>query len=257
MEQGDRAVIRSYDDLIGVLAEDAEALQKKADQKYQWRYVFRRIPLFFGFGLIFFAVCFAIALQEGIGVTAMNAFLHGSSPWVWKNAGGDLYIPSIMIIMLVAVILALLLCSCACKDNKLATRADVKLCQQWNALAALGVASVAVFCGVLACPFPLYLGLAIFASVTLIAMWTDRTLGFTRASERYALFAKRAARLKALLEFRKSKSTVLQEKDLQEVVALFDELALSKYHDTVGDTFFVLKYLERLKLPSPDKKDGG
>lgn len=250
-------MICSYDDLIDVLAKEAEALQKKADQKYQWRYVFRRIPLFFGFGLIFFAVCLAIALQDSIGVTAMNAFLHGFSPWVWKIAGGDLYVPLFIIVMLVAVVLALLLCSCTCADQQPVRSADIKLCRQRNALVALGVNSAAVFCGVLACPFPLYPGLALFASVTLIAMWTDRTLGFTRANERYALFAGRADRLRKLLEFRKSKSTVLKEKDLQEVAALFDELALSKYRDTVGDTFFLLKHLERLKLPGSDKKEGG
>lgn len=257
MEQGDRTVIRSYDDLIGCLTEEEAKLTEKANQQYLWRYVCRRIPLFFGFGLIFFAVCFAIALQESVGVVVMNAFLHGWSPWVWKMLGGSLYFPVFIIVMLVAVVLAFLLCSCVDTDPQSNKGADGKSCRQRNALFALSMSFIAVFCGVLASASPLYPGVAIFASITFIAMWTDRTLGFTRANERYEFFAGRAARLRELLEFRKSNSTVLKEKDLQEVVALFDELALSKYRDTVGDTFFVLKYLEGLKLPSSDKKDGG
>lgn len=249
--------VDSFEALIKHLEDKEKELQQKADRQYQWRYVCRRIPLFFGFGLIFFAVCFAIALQESVGVVVMNTFLHGWSPWVWKIAGGDLYLPLFIIVVLIAVILALLLGSCTCAGQQLARRDDVRSCRQRNALFALGISSVAVFCGVLASPSPLYPGLALFASITFIAMWTDRTLGFTRASERYAFFAKRAKGLKKILVFRASKTTVFKEKDLQEVLALLDDLALSKYQDTVGDTFFLLTYLERWKLPASDKKSGG
>jgi len=269
MEQGERAVIRSYDDLIARLAAEADKLKKKADQQYLWRYVFRRIPLFFGFGLIFFAICFAMTLRREQGVTEMNDFLHGWWCWVLQGVGEELLWRLLVAGVPIAFVLALLFCPCVSSRKQPGEDAsgqgtptpavtdDVNPCGQRIGLLVLAICAVLLFGLVLAHAEPLYLGLSLFASITLIAMWTDRTLGFTRASERNYLFAGRADRLRELLEFRKSKSIELEEKDLQEVAALFDELALSKYRDTVGDTFFLLKHLERLKLPGSDKKDGG
>lgn len=75
MSQNNIKPITNYTELLAVLNATKVELKDKVKETNWLRYTFRRIPLYSATGLIFFAVCLAIAMVDQIGFKVIDHFL--------------------------------------------------------------------------------------------------------------------------------------------------------------------------------------
>ena len=213
------------------------------------RFLFRRIPLFFGSGLIFFGMCFAATFFDNIGMVKIESFLKSINSFEVEWQGG------IFFILLALIFLKECICWCffSLKYDSLSVKDDGECCirnidlnKTFTVLLLLCLLVYGFFI-VISSEFALVFGLTAFSTVTFVAILIDRTLGFTRRNERYALFSSKAKGLSELMRFRKMAGMNFDESYLNECHNFYEDLRMAKYNDTIGDSFYILNQLEKFK----------
>ncbi|KJV32784.1 hypothetical protein VI06_04975 [Aquitalea magnusonii] len=237
--------ITNYKELLTMLANEEESLKLKVKETYWLRYVFRRIPLFAGVGLIFFGVCFAMAMTKEIGFEAVDKFLK--SLLLFDKGCRD-YI----LIVSLALLLARALLPWYFFDRKSINDSNKK--KIWNKFLDKPVTNFLLsgvllsgFSTILASKYPLQFGIAVFSVVTVSSILIDRVLGFTRRNERYQLFCSKALGLQILFRSREKLKIIFSQSHLLECSQFYEELRQSKHNDTVADSFYILSQIEQLK----------
>ncbi|WP_147402472.1 antiviral RADAR system accessory protein RdrD [Aeromonas veronii] len=225
--------INDYTSLISQLKTEQQRLNKKSLESYWLRYTFRRIPLLFGSGFIFFAVCLGMAMFKEIGLNTVNSFLNGLISF---DVGCLNYIFG-------GVLLLLFLRGTIPCGSKYVNTTWHKVITNISLLTL----SLATFFIVIRSQHPLIFGLAVFSFMTIFSILLDRTLGFTRRNERYQLFANRAEGLCILFASRGKLNIEFAESHLLELAQYYEQLRLSKYNDTISDSHYLLAQLEQLK----------
>ncbi|WBA15490.1 antiviral RADAR system accessory protein RdrD [Salinivibrio proteolyticus] len=233
MQQNDTKTITSFDDIITLMNKQSSKLKKKSQQTEWQRHVSRRIPVYAGTVMVFFLICLlmtttkALPLEQvgnllselsnlatsGFGVTALillYALLHGV--YIYKtHTGYNLLKHSLSLgLKLITSLLFLWIISFENKSAALIT------------------------------------GIALFGTVTFSVILADRTLGYTRRNERYDLFSKQAEALAAKYASLKAMpESSFSEQHLNECVAFFEQLRLSKHNDAVSDSFYLINLIEK------------
>ena len=241
--------ITNFDELIQMYEWYASDLKKKDKKSYWLRYLFRRIPLFAGMGLIFFVVCLALTMTETFGLQEIKDFLV-SLRWFDVGCRDWILIGSFVLLLLRSF---LPWSWFAAQDKTKTGRKKWETC--WEKPATLLLLSSVLFGGfswIISQEHALLLGLSFFAIVTVGALLADRTLGFTRRNERYQLFANRAegliveSRSRGKILDKSGKTIQFNEEHLLECSAFFEALRQDKHNATMSDSFYVLRLKERL-----------
>ncbi|MGL4926149.1 MAG: antiviral RADAR system accessory protein RdrD [Plesiomonas shigelloides] len=247
--------INHYTTLITALTSEKERLNRKSNESYWLRYTFRRIPLFFGAGLIFYAACLAMSMVKSIGLQSVNLFITSINSSITPKEGSlisDLitqYVNPhcIYTSLFIALFIMHILIGRKCRTNddfcpgsKLKAITDILLLSL----------SASIFLITIKSESPLIPGLITYLTLAALAILTERMLGFTRRNERYRLFADRAEALVSLFTRRRDFNIEFKESYLIEVFQFQEELQLRKYNDTVADSHYLLTLVEQLKAPS-------
>lgn len=279
--ESDTTSTNKYTNLIEYLSSEQERLKRKSYESYWLRYLFRRIPLFFGAGLIFYTACLAMSLLKVIGLDSVNSFLHSlnasldesivpvlrsitlslgsilSSLLHWLNTHPGSHVTSLIrdfitkdansyhIFVASALLMYIMYIIIHLKCDFFhgcITKAITKT--------LLLSSSTSVFFITINSKAPLIIGFIVFSIITVLGILTERMLGFTRRSERYQLFSDRAKALIFLFTRRRDFNIKFQESYLTEIFQFQEELQLSKYNDTVADSHYLLTLVEKLKAPS-------
>lgn len=233
-------VINNYRNLIKQLSDEKQRLNDKNKNTYWLRYVFRRTPLFLGAGLTFFVTCLLMTMTKEFDLKSMNSLLNNLiTPNIKEHPFISLAIYTFLVIAFIILML---------KPFK--TALGEKAGHKTAYYATTSSLCAAMFFTIIDSEHPLFLGLAVFSTLTLFNLLIDRILGFTRRNERYQLFAGRAEDLCVLFASREKLGIKFQESHLLELAKFYEELRQSKYNDTVADSHYLLTLVEQLKAPS-------
>lgn len=225
-----------FEDMADYLKLYGEKLKDKSQETALLSYLFRRIPLLFGAFLTFFLLCFLVSLSKGMELTLINQWLQSLLPYchyykVW---------------------LVLIFCFtlfCAFFSHVDAARFSWKFWREKTKVVVIHffIKTAAMFCFIfsLEAVQPLIAGGVIMGSVTITGMIINRTLGFTRRYERYQFFSHRANQLAIQFRSLKHLDTPFTELHIRELAAFFEALSSSKREATMGDSFYLLKQLEK------------
>ncbi|MCU7964523.1 MULTISPECIES: antiviral RADAR system accessory protein RdrD [unclassified Shewanella] len=236
MSQNNIKPITNYTELLAVLNATKVELKDKVKETNWLRYTFRRIPLYSATGLIFFAVCLAMAMVDQIGFKVIDQFLK-------QPISLDFNWPEWILGISFLLLLIFLFVSSTKQSDVEALSLLSKFATNSLLLDMLLVGGLVVITS----PYPLQLGLALFSVVTLSAMLIERSLGFTRRNERYQLFASRAEGLCILFASREKLGVPFVESHLLELGQFYEALRLNKHNDTISDSHYLLAQVERLK----------
>lgn len=254
--------ITNFDELTQMYSFHAIDLKNKARESYWLRYLFRRLPLFSGFGLIFFGVCLALAMNNTFSGD-VDDFLH-SLILFEKESCDHILIGSVVLLLLRSFLPWTWFVDKYSKEagaevnnesntkNKTWRKMWTKYVEKPITLLLVLSALISGFSWIISQPHALLLGLGVFSVVTLGSLLADRMLGFTRRNERHQLFASRAEGL--IIESRswekicdKSGNMInFNEKHLLECAAFFEELRLDKHNAAMRDSFYLLRLKEKL-----------
>lgn len=254
--------ITNFDELTQMYSFHAIALKNKERESYWLRYLFRRIPLFSGFGLIFFGVCLALEMNNTFS-GKIEDFFH-SLILFDKGCRDHILIGSVVLLLLRSFLPQTWFVEKHGKEvgaeinnetnaeNKNLHKSRTEYWEKPITLLLVLSALISGFSWIISHPHALSLGLSIFFVVTLGSLLADRMLGFTRRNERYQLFYSRAKGL--IIESRswgkicdESGDMInFNEKHLLECAAFFEELRLDKHNAAVRDSFYLLRLKEKL-----------
>ncbi|HDZ8879958.1 TPA: hypothetical protein RUX67_004039 [Aeromonas dhakensis] len=254
--------ITNFDELTQMYSFHSIALKNKERESYWLRYLFRRLPLFSGVGLIFFGVCLALEMNNMLSGNN-DDFFH--SLILFDKGYRDLILIGSVVLLLLRIFLPQTWFvekygkeEGADTNNESNTKNKTrreKWTEYWEkpiTLVLIFSALISGFSWIISHPHALSLGLSIFSVVTLGALLADRMLGFTRRNERYQLFYSRAKGL--IIESRswgkicdESGNMInFNEKHLLECAAFFEELRLDKHNAAMRDSFYLLRLKEKL-----------
>lgn len=261
-EQKPPRQITNFDELTQMYSFHSIVLKNKARESYWLRYLFRRLPLFSGAGLIFFGVCLALELNNSFSVN-IDDFFH-SLILFDKGCRDIILIGSVVLLLLRSFLPQTWFVEKYGKEtgaeiNNESNAENKNLHKIWTehwekpiTLLLVFSALISGFSWIISHPHALSLGLSIFSVITLGVLLADRMLGFTRRNERYQLFSNRAEGL--IVESRswgkicdESGNMInFNEKYLLECAAFFEELRLDKHNAAVRDSFYLLRLKEKL-----------
>lgn len=261
-EQKPPRQITNFDELTQMYSFHSIVLKNKARESYWLRYLFRRLPLFSGAGLIFFGVCLALELNNSFSGN-IDDFFH--SLILFDNGCRDLILIGSVVLLLLRSFLPQTWFvekygkEAGAEINNENNAKNKNLHKIWTehwekpiTLLLVFSALISGFSWIISHPHALSLGLSIFSVITLGVLLADRMLGFTRRNERYQLFSNRA---KGLIVESRSWGKIcdesgnminFNEKYLLECAAFFEELRLDKHNAAVRDSFYLLRLKEKL-----------
>ncbi len=221
----DENSISNMDDLTNLMRKTEKSLEEKAGETRVMRYIFRRIPLYASAGLIFFALCLLTSFSNKIGMDSVSTWISDVKVFVvaqFFSFFGLLFLRFILMIL----------------------NGENKWYEEFFSL-LLGLSVLITFKCLLVYEHSIIAGLVIYGTVALLATVIDRTLGYTRSNERYLLFSNRAKNMAIMYRSFSKMGVTLREEHIRECGKFFEELQLTKYNDTVGDSFYLLGQLEK------------
>ncbi|WP_145985749.1 hypothetical protein [Aquitalea magnusonii] len=221
----DEDSISNIDDLTKLMHKTEKSLEKKAGETRVMRYIFRRIPLYASAGLIFFALCLLTSFSNEIGMESVSEWILDVKDFIvtqFFSFCGLLFLRFVLMIL----------------------NGKSKWCEEFFSL-LLGLSILITFKCLLVYEHSIIAGLVLYGTVTLLATVIDRTLGYTRSNERYLLFSNRAKNMAIMYKSFSKMGVTLREEHIRECGKFFEELQLTKYNDTVGDSFYLLGQLEK------------
>ncbi|WP_156560001.1 MULTISPECIES: antiviral RADAR system accessory protein RdrD [Aeromonas] len=254
--------ITNFDELTQMYSFHAIALKNKGRESYWLRYLFRRLPLFSGFGLIFFCVCLALEMNNMFS-GKIDDFFH-SLILFDKGFRDHILIGSVVLLLLRSFLPWTLFVDKYGKEagaeiNNESNTKNKTFRKMWTeywekpiTLLLVLSALISGFSWIISHPHALLLGLIIFSVVTFGSLLADRMLGFTRRNERYQLFANRAegliveSRSWGKIDDKSGDMNNFNEKHLLECAAFFEELRLDKHNAAMRDSFYLLRLKEKL-----------
>lgn len=225
-----------FEDMAAYLSEQNEKLWNKSKETELLSYLFRRIPLIFGAFLTFFLLCLLVSLCKGIALTSINQ-------WLQSLQSCFIYHKTWFFVILGFNVFCAFFCHVGAPVNSWKFwRKKIKV-----VIVPFLIQLVAMLCFIfsLAAVQPLIAGAVIMGTVTVTSMLINRTLGFTRRYERYRFFSTRAKQLAIQFRTLEEMEITCTELHVRELAALFEALASSKHNATVGDSFYLLKQLEK------------
>lgn len=240
--------ITSFDELIEMY-EWGKATCQRERQACRWlSYLLRRTSMLAGLGLIFFGVCLALTMTDTFGTKEVNKLLHGLRLF---DAGcrDEILLGSIALLLLRTLL------PYRWFVDKKAKTWRTTWSERWEepiTLLLLSGVLLSGFSWIIAQSDVLFLGLVIFAPVTLGALLVDRTLGFTRRNERYQLFANRAegliveSRSRKAIPDKSGKNIQFNEEHLLDCSVFFEGLRQDKHNATMSDSFYILRLKEQI-----------
>lgn len=233
MQQNDFKTITSFEDIIILMTVQSSELKKKSQGTEWQRHVSRRIPVYAGTVLVFFLTCLLMTTTKALPLEQVGHLLGELS----KFATSGLEVT--MLILFYALIHGVYIYK---------THTGYKLLKHSLSL-GLKLLTGLLFLWIISFEnksAALITGIMLFGTATFSVTLADRTLGYTRRNERYNFFSKQAealatkyASLKAMPE------SSFSEQHLNECLAFFEQLQISKYHDTVSDSFYLLSQIEK------------
>lgn len=233
MQQNDAKTITSFDDIIVLMTAQSSEL-KKMSQRTEWqRHVSRRIPVYAGTVMMFFLTCLLMITTKALPLEQVGQQLGELSKFASSGPGVTMLILLYVLIHGVYIYI---------------THTGYKLLKHSLSL-VLKLITGLLFLWIISFEnksAALITGIMLFGTATFSVVLADRTLGYTRRNERYDFFSKQAealatkyASLKAMPE------SSFSEQHLNECLAFFEQLRLSKYNDTVSDSFYLLSQIEK------------
>ena len=232
MQPNDDEIIKSFDDIIELMKKTSLKLKNKSQETEWQRYVFRRIPVYAGTAMMFFLIYLLMTTIKVMPFDQVSQLLGKLSQFTLSCSGIVLNLPLILLITWFT--------------SKNHTRHKYR-----KALLSLGLKLVttALFIWVISLEnksYSLITGIMLFGTATFSAMLADRTFGYTRRNERYDFFSKQAKMLAIKYDSLKAMpNSSFSEQHLNEYLAFFEQLRISKYNDTVSDSFYLLSQIER------------
>ncbi|MCQ4094519.1 hypothetical protein NOM73_12590 [Erwinia persicina] len=240
--------LTNFAEVIDFLKTGKEDLKNKSEETRLLSYFFRRLPLYFGSVLCFLLILQLMILVKAIELPMMNEQVKSVLPhlrcWVW-----------LAILVLLAVVNLWLrkkqknTASKPSTDEIQSCKKKVSLC--WKKIDCMVVSFIMQLAllfsvaWVLKTPQPVITGIALFGTVAIMAMIVNRTLGYTRRYERYQYFEDRMEQLTVQFNSFQHMNISFTELHIRELAALFEALASSKHNGTMGDSFYLLKQLEK------------
>lgn len=237
--------IDNYSKLIALLTEEKNKLDEKGTKLYCLRYLFRRIPLYMVFGLVYFIMLYIVLLIEAIDIKDLYLWFKGF--FISPN-GINQTCYNVILITIFALILTLpniTLCKqMMCKNSKI--EYFYYFIKIVFSITMIMITLFLIYI-IMESLLSLQIGLIVFSILTVMPLIIDRSLGFTRQCERYKFYAGKIKRLIVLNLSREELGVVFSENNIIESIQIFDELCQNKYTDTIDDSYYLLSQLERMK----------
>lgn len=223
--------------MASYLMGESQRLRMKSEETRLFSYLFRRLPLYFGGILCFFLLGLLLTLYKDIDLKLVNVWLYGLRSVIPHHCEWVGYL----------IVIALLNLVVRRDSNKVGEIPSRRRKNIEAVLATFSVQLLAVITMILSLSAeqPVIAGAATAGTVTIISLVVNRTLGFTRRYERYQFFSQRAMQLAIQYRSFKRIGTPFAEQHIREMVAFFEALAGSKHTATLGDSFYLLKQLEK------------
>ncbi|MBF8999670.1 antiviral RADAR system accessory protein RdrD [Vibrio nitrifigilis] len=238
MQPEDIKTLTSFDDIIKLMDEESTYLKKKSQETEWQRYVSRRIPVYAGIVTVLFLISLLMTTIKAVSPEQMDQFLAKLSLFTLSPFTLSWYGVLVLVVSISIIIWS--------TYSKRTRHKELKIVL-WSLV--LKVITIGLFYCVIIFENKAHSfisGIVLFGTVTLSVMLADRTFGYTRRYERYDFFSQQAealaikfASLKAI-----SKSS-FDEQHLNECLAFYEQLRLSKYKDTVSDSFYLLSQIEK------------
>ncbi|KAE8177045.1 hypothetical protein GLP21_11290 [Photobacterium carnosum] len=225
--------ITSFDDIIVLMTAQSSKLKEKSQETEWQRHIARRIPVYAGTVMVFFLACLLMTTTKALPLEQVGNLLSELSKLLTSGFG------FIILILLYALIHGVYIYKTytGYKWLKHSLSLGLKLI---TALLFLWIISFENKSA------SLFTGIMLFGTATFSAMLADRTLGYTRRNERYDFFSKRAEAIATKYTSLKAMpNSSFSEQHLNECLAFFEQIYLSKYNDTVTDSFYLLSQIEK------------
>ncbi|EHA1079312.1 hypothetical protein I8Y06_000088 [Photobacterium damselae] len=233
MQQNNIKIITSFDDIIALMDEQSSKLKDKSRETEWQRHILRRIPVYAGAVMIFFLICVLTKVMKIFELKDLGIWLGSLNQFMSFGLGTSLLILFFMIMIGFYIY-------------------DARRVEKWKKATisfALQFSVVIVFLWTINIEnktAAIFFGLVFFGTLTLTAILVDRTLGYTRRNERYNFFSKRAEAIATKYTSLKAMpNSSFTEQHLNECLAFFEQIYLSKYNDTVTDSFYLLSQIEK------------
>lgn len=225
--------ITSFDDIIAKMTEQSSKLKEKSQETEWQRHILRRIPVYAGAVMIFFLMCVLTKVTKIFELKDLGIWIGTLNQFMLSGLGTSLLILFFMIMISFYIYEARRVKKWKKATISFALQFSVVMVFLWTINIENKTAAI-------------FFGLVFFGTLTLAAMLADRTLGYTRRNERYDFFSKQAEALATKYASLKTiPDSSFSEQHLNECLAFFEQLHLSKYNDTVTDSFYLLSQIEK------------